>query len=445
MRIGLIGPFSGIAAAFGQDMLKGAQMAIDAANASSDFNGKRLAIDQADDRADPSSSPAAARKLIADGVVVAVGPATSASALAAEGLLNQAKIPMIAPAAGDPRITDQSLPFVFRTAGRWDQEPAVIATSLLRNAKIAALVADKSPYGQVLATAMRTEMSKAGLRPVLDESVDSGTKDFAPIVSKFRPLLAPASTAPSSAASRQASADIPFAQLTSVSPSSGVTPNASRSASAGPSASGGAATSAPPAVAASPSSQAAAATASTAASTAPASPTPPPASPTPAAPFPQQTAAVFYAGYAAEGGALARQLRDAGITSTIGLPDAGEDQALIAAAGAAADGAILAYPPEPSSIATAAQFLTDYKKRYGTAASLYALETYDAVRLALDAIKRAGGSDGEAVRQSLVATRDFNGVYWGKMSFDARGDLQGTTYVGWTVKAGKFTPLSGSA
>jgi len=347
IKLGLLAPFSGLAAAFGQDMLKGAQMALDEANGTGGVGGKRVLLDQADDKADAAAAPAAAQKLVSDGVVAVIGPATSPSALAVEASLNQAKIPTITPSANDPRITDQALPFVFRAAGRWDQEPPLIASFLLGQpgtAKIA-LVADRSEYGQTLAAGMRQAIAKANAKLLAVETVDSGSKDFGPLVAKLK--------------------------------------------------------------AASP-------------------------------------GAVFYAGYAADGGALAKALRAAGVQSKLAMGDAAQDQALLASAGAAAEGLTFAYPPDPKRSPTASVLLDAYKRRYNTPASLYALSTYDTARLVLDALRRAGSADGDAVRQALAATSDFSGAYWGKMRFDANGDLRAPTYALWTVHGGRFEQTGAS-
>lgn len=324
-------PFSGVAAGFGQDMLKAAQMAIEETNGA---GGKRLALDQGDDMADPAVAPSVAQKLISDGVVAVVGPATSASMLAAEQSLSQAKLPTITPAANDPRITDQRLPFVFRAAGRWDQEAAVLAPALAKGKT--AIVADRSAYGQAVAAAMRQALAAANAPAVADETVDSGLKDFGPVVDKLKAAL----------------------------------PDA-----------------------------------------------------------------VFYAGYAPDGATLAKAVQAAGLQATLAMGDAALDQALIASGGAAVEGLQLAAAPDPTK--TASAFADAFKKRYGTPASVYAASTYDTVRLVADALRRAGSSDGEAVRQALAGS-DFSGAYWGRMTFDGKGDLQAKTYVLWTVKAGKF-------
>ena len=325
-------PFSGLAAAFGQDMLKGGQMALDEANGA---GGKRVLFDQADDQGEAKAAPAAAQKLGADGVAAVIGPALSGPALAAASVLNQAKIPAITPSANDPRLTDQGLQFVFRAAGRWDQEPRALSAAL-QQPKLA-LVADRSEYGQALAAAVRQALPQP---PVADETVDAGTKDFAPLAAKLKA---------------------------------------------------------------------------------------------------QAPGAVFYAGFAPDGGALAKALRAAGVQAPLLMGDAAEDEALITSGGAAVEGLTFAYPPDLRHSQASAALADAYKRRYGTAASLYAVSTYDAVRLVLDALRRAGGG-GDALRQALAATSGFEGAYWGAMSFDAKGDLRSQTYVAWTVKGGRFSP-----
>jgi branched-chain amino acid transport system substrate-binding protein len=340
-------PFSGQAAAFGQDMLQGAQLAIDDANAADRLGGKRLVLDQGDDKADPTQAPAVARKLVADGVAGVVGTATSATTLAAVQTFDQAKVPLIAPMAGDPAVTDQKLPFVFRATGRWDQEGPVLASAVLGQSKQVAILSDKAAYGQTIATAVNGALGAAGVQPLLSLPVDSGTQaadEFGGIINTRLKPSAPG--------------------------------------------------------------------------------------------------AVVYAGYAAEAGALAKQLSAAGLNVTLALDDAALDQAFLKAAGGAAEGALVAFPPDPAKVPSAAQVLAAYKQRFGTAASLYAVSTYDSVRLLADALVRAGATDGDSVQKALAGTSGFSGAYWGPMTFDAKHDLQGKTYVIWTVRGGKFEQTS---
>ena len=62
---------------------------------------------------------------------------------------------------------------------------------------------------------------------------------------------------------------------------------------------------------------------------------------------------------------------------------------------------------------------------------------YDAYMVALDAIERAGSAEGAAIRDALVATKDFEGVT-GTINFDENGDAMKNMAVIKTVTDGKF-------
>jgi hypothetical protein len=39
---------------------------------------------------------------------------------------------------------------------------------------------------------------------------------------------------------------------------------------------------------------------------------------------------------------------------------------------------------------------------------------------------------------ALMSGGDTTGIFWGKMTFDEKGDLQASTYALWTVRNGRF-------
>ena len=61
----------------------------------------------------------------------------------------------------------------------------------------------------------------------------------------------------------------------------------------------------------------------------------------------------------------------------------------------------------------------------------------DEVKVALDAIARAGRKDREAIRAAVFATADYDGIL-GTWSFDANGDTSLTTMTGRRVVNGTF-------
>jgi branched-chain amino acid transport system substrate-binding protein len=68
---------------------------------------------------------------------------------------------------------------------------------------------------------------------------------------------------------------------------------------------------------------------------------------------------------------------------------------------------------------------------------VYAAYAYEATKVALDAIKRAGRKDRAAIRDAVFATRDYEGIL-GRWSFDANGDTTLTTISGREAKGGKW-------
>jgi branched-chain amino acid transport system substrate-binding protein len=75
--IAVEGPLTGSQASNGQDMLRGVQLAVREYNAKGGFNGRRVQIVQANDRANPSIARSVANRAIKAGVAAVVGPYNS--------------------------------------------------------------------------------------------------------------------------------------------------------------------------------------------------------------------------------------------------------------------------------------------------------------------------------------------------------------------------------
>jgi len=82
-------------------------------------------------------------------------------------------------------------------------------------------------------------------------------------------------------------------------------------------------------------------------------------------------------------------------------------------------------------------FVENYKKKYGKEPEAYAAYGYECGKVALEAIRRAGKKDREAIRVAGTTLKAFDGVL-GKWSFDKNGDTTLRTMSGNTVKGGKF-------
>jgi branched-chain amino acid transport system substrate-binding protein len=91
------------------------------------------------------------------------------------------------------------------------------------------------------------------------------------------------------------------------------------------------------------------------------------------------------------------------------------------------------YPPEGQA------FFKEFAEKYDDATpDPYAVYGYEAMNLALDAIKRAGSADKEAILEALFATKDRKSVL-GTYSIDENGDTTLTDYGVYKIKDGELT------
>jgi branched-chain amino acid transport system substrate-binding protein len=113
--VGVVLPFSGEAAPYGEHIRQGINLALEDVNAAGGIDGQPLRIIFEDSGSDPEIGKAAALKLInEDKVLSLIGGATSAVTLAIlEDVSAPAKVVLLSPAASSPNLTGKS-PFFLR-------------------------------------------------------------------------------------------------------------------------------------------------------------------------------------------------------------------------------------------------------------------------------------------------------------------------------------------
>jgi branched-chain amino acid transport system substrate-binding protein len=142
--------------------------------------------------------------------------------------------------------------------------------------------------------------------------------------------------------------------------------------------------------------------------------------------------AIFYGGYYAEAGLLAKQLRQAGFKGLFMSGDGAEDPAFVKAAGAqAAEGAVLTAPAGPAP----ADFNTNYKAVNNTDAGLYSTQAYDAAKIFLAGV--AAGKTSAADLNSFIGSYTGNGVS-GPIAFDSKGDIKSSVIYAYKIVNGKL-------
>jgi branched-chain amino acid transport system substrate-binding protein len=142
-----------------------------------------------------------------------------------------------------------------------------------------------------------------------------------------------------------------------------------------------------------------------------------------------------------KGGQIARDMVALGMKAKMMVPDGCMEEAFIAAAGADAvnDRCFVTFGGLPPDKLTGAgkEFVEKYQKRFGAMPEAYAIYGYEAAKVALKAIEKAGKKDRAAILQACLSLRDFDGAL-GRWSFDANGDTTVTTMSGNIIRNGRF-------
>lgn len=186
--VGLGAPLSGPNAVFGEQMRRGAELAVADLNAKGGVLGQPLRLVQMDDASNPSQGVAVANRLATDGGVAVFGHFNSSVSIPASVVYADEGLLMISPASTNPQLTEQGLETVFRTCGRDDQQGDVAARWLLANHKDekVAIIHDQTTYGKGLADATKAAMNAGGKTEAMYDAVNVGDRDMSALVTKMQ-------------------------------------------------------------------------------------------------------------------------------------------------------------------------------------------------------------------------------------------------------------------
>lgn len=151
--------------------------------------------------------------------------------------------------------------------------------------------------------------------------------------------------------------------------------------------------------------------------------------------------AIFVPCYYTEAALITRQARDLGITIPIFGGDGWEAPELLQIGGKAMENTFYSthYSPEATDEAVVT-FVKKFKARFnGETPDAMAALGYDSVYFLADAIKRAGGTDKQKLRDALAGTKEFVGVT-GKTTMDANRNATKPAVIV-QVKDGQFKYL----
>ena len=188
LYVGWVGPLTGPCADNGQQMRKGAELAVKEINAAGGINGKQVELIAQDDKSDPKEAANIATKYASDDRLLAVlGNYNSSAVLAGAPIYNEAKIVMI-PLGTSPVISVEHGPYLFRYSCTDEiQGKFVVKWMFDEGQKNVAILYENNDYGRGLLSTVEKEVVNLGGKVVLKESYMLGeTKDFTGIITKLK-------------------------------------------------------------------------------------------------------------------------------------------------------------------------------------------------------------------------------------------------------------------
>jgi branched-chain amino acid transport system substrate-binding protein len=181
-------PLTGDIAGLGQGLLRACQLAVEEAQKSGRFKDFKIELESFDDRSDPKQAVDVANRIVSDpAFAVVVGHFNSGCTIPASKVYAAHHLPMISPAASNPQLTQQQLDpswtypkSIFRVNTTDDVQGPYAADFAIDKLglKKAAIIHDKTAYGQGVATEFRKGFEKKGGQTLSFDGISVQDKDF---------------------------------------------------------------------------------------------------------------------------------------------------------------------------------------------------------------------------------------------------------------------------
>lgn len=189
IKIAIAGPFTGPVTQYGAMVKEGVDTAIEQINAAGGVLGKQLEAVVIDDGCEPKQGPVVANRVVNDEISYVVGHVCSGVTIAATNVYNSEGIVMVTPSATSPAVTDgKNYDTIFRTIGRDDQQGPAAASFIIEKIKPkqVAVLHDKQSYGQGIASSVKDQLEKAGIKVVMFEGINAGDTDYSAVITKLK-------------------------------------------------------------------------------------------------------------------------------------------------------------------------------------------------------------------------------------------------------------------
>lgn len=184
IKIGYIGPLTGNAASYGQDVKNGIELYF---KQNPTIEGKAVEVIYEDGACNGQSAANAAQKLInVDGVQVILGGQCSGETLAAAPIAEQNKVLLLSALSSSPEVTTAG-DYVFRNYPSDAKVSETLVADILENDYQAiAVLAEQTDYAQAFSKAIAAQLKERGEedRLVLQESYAVDNTDFRTLLTK---------------------------------------------------------------------------------------------------------------------------------------------------------------------------------------------------------------------------------------------------------------------
>jgi branched-chain amino acid transport system substrate-binding protein len=210
INLGLAAPLSGPSASLGNQVRRGAEVAIEEINAKGGVLGRKLVLKPADDGCDRARAIEVTRRLTqVDKIVAVIGHVCAPASFAAAPVYAAARVAMIAPAPVDRRLTEAAAKNVWRNIFQMvssvESQGFAAGTYLARRyqGNGIALIYDQSAYGVDLADGFKHALTDRRTQLTFETSLTGNVVDVKPTVDQLRaakPAAVYLATTPANAA-----------------------------------------------------------------------------------------------------------------------------------------------------------------------------------------------------------------------------------------------------
>ncbi len=189
IKIGLAAPFTGDAAAYGDNVKAGVMLKLEEINGAGGINGKKIEIVDGDELCAPKEAGTVGSKFASDKSIVAViGHVCSSAGLAAVPIYRKAGLVSISATMTNPTIGKVGKGWFFRNCYLDTYQGEFLASyvSKVLGLKKVGVFYENNDYGIGLKDSFVGAAKKAGLEVIGAEGYMKGTTDFKPQITKLK-------------------------------------------------------------------------------------------------------------------------------------------------------------------------------------------------------------------------------------------------------------------